>query len=266
MAQASQTSRTVLYAMPGMDAVTVRRDVPYRVTDTETFGLDLYRPPGHPPDAGLPAVLFVTGFADPGAVRMLGARFKEMGSFESWARLVAASGIVGITYENQEPRDADDVLRYVRQNASSLGIDRERLGIWACSGHGPNALWVMMEHGRNGLACAVLVYPYTLDIDGTTRVAEASHRFRFVTPAAGNSVQDLPVDLPIFVARAGRDQMPGLNDALDAFIGAALAHNLPLTLANHASGPHAFDVVDDSRTTIETIKQILTFLQFHLLK
>jgi hypothetical protein len=60
--------------------------------------------------------------------------------------------------------------------------------------------------------------------------------------------------------------MPGLNDALDAFIGAALAHNLPLTLANHASGRHAFDVVDDSRTTIESIKQILAFLQFHLLK
>jgi hypothetical protein len=122
---------------------------------------------------------------------------------------------------------------------------------------------VLIEHGR-GIACVVLAYPYTLDLDGATGVADAAKQFRFVTPAAGKSVTDLPRNVPLFIARAGRDQMPGLNDALDRFVTAALALNLPMTVANHASGPHAFDLFDDSRATCQIVEQMLAFLQFHL--
>ena len=264
-AQRDQMSKkTVVYTMPGMDAVTVRRDEPYRVTADGALTMDLYYPPDSKGGATTPAVIFVTGFSDAGAERMLGSRFKDMGSFVSWAQLVAASGLVAITYANREPSDVHELLRYVQQNAASLGIDENRIGIWACSGHGPNALSVLMEHGH-GPGCAVLAYPYTLDLDGSTHVADAAKQFRFATPAAGKSVNDLPRDLPLFVARAGRDQMPGLNHALDRFIASALAANLPVTMMNHATGPHAFDVFDDTRTSRDMVKQILAFLQFHLL-
>jgi hypothetical protein len=155
-------------------------------------------------------------------------------------------------------------LTTLQQNAASLGIDGNTIGVWACSGHGPNALSVLMEHGRDGLRCAVLAYPYTLDLGGSLRIASAAKQFGFVTPAAGKSLNDLPHHLPLFVARAGRDHMPGLNDALDQFAGAALAANLPLTLVNHATGPHAFDLFDDSRQSHEIVKQMLAFVRFHL--
>src|SRR5262249_9815939 len=142
-------------------------------------------------------------------------------------------------------------------------IDRSKIAVWACSGHGPNALSVLMERGRD-LRCAVLAYAYTLDLDGSTRVADAAKQFRFVTPAAGKSVRDLPRDLPLFIVRAGRDQMPGLNDALDRFVTAALVLNLPVTVINHALGPHAFDLFDDSRIACDIVKQMLAFLQLHL--
>ncbi len=58
--------------------------------------------------------------------------------------------------------------------------------------------------------------------------------------------------------------MPGLNDALDRFVGAALAANLPVTVTNHATGPHAFDLFDDTRASRDIVKQALAFLQFHL--
>lgn len=58
--------------------------------------------------------------------------------------------------------------------------------------------------------------------------------------------------------------MPGLNDTIDRFIGLALTRNLPLTLLNHASAPHAFDIVDNSETTREVIRLVLGFLRFHL--
>jgi hypothetical protein len=250
--------------MPRMEAVTVRRDEPYLDTDAGALTLDLYYPPDSRVGMPTPAVLFVTGFSDPGAERMLGSKFKEMGSFVSWAELAAASGLVGITYANREPRDVNELLHYVRQNAASLRIDIDRIGVWACSGHGPNGLSLLMEHGHDGFACAVLAYPYTLDLDGSTHIADAAKQSRFVTPAAGRSVNDLPRDLPLFVARAGRDQMPGLNDALDRFAAAALALNLPVTVLDYPSGPHAFDLFDDSRTARDIVKQMLAFLQFHL--
>ena len=258
------SKKTVVHRVPGMESVPVRRDEPYRVTDAGPLTMDLYYPPGSKAGARTPAVLFVTGFSDLGAERMLGSRFKDMGSFVSWAQLVALSGLVGITYANREPGDVHDVFRYLHQNAASLGIDENRIGVWACSGHGPNALSVLMDHGRDGLGCAVLAYPYTLDLDGSLSVAEAAKQFRFVTPAAGKSVNSLPPDLPLFVARAGLDQMPGLNDALDRFVGAALAANLPVTLVNHATGPHAFDVFDDTKTSRDMVKCMLVFLQLHL--
>ena len=258
------SKRRVVYMLPGMEAVAVRRDEPYRVTDAGPLTMDLYYPPDSKAGARTPAVIFVTGFSDVGAEQMLGCKFKEMGSFVSWAQLVAASGLVAITYANREPGDVHAVLHHAQQNAASLGIDGNRIGIWACSGHGPNALSVLMKHGRDGLACAVLAYAYTLDLDGSTRIADAAKQFRFVTPAAGKSGNDLPRDLPLFVARAGQDEMPGLNDALDRFVATAMTANLPVTVINHALGPHAFDLFDDTRISRDIVKQVLAFLRFHL--
>ncbi len=259
--------KRVVYQAPGVDAVTVRRDVEYGADDSGALTMDLYDPPGTPGGARLPAVVFVVGYSDPGAQRLLGCKFKEMESFISWGRLAAASGMVGITYSTgQEPAaDVLAVLQYVRQNAASLGIDESRIGLWACSGHVPTALSVLMQEDREGLQCAALCYGVTLDLDGATGVAEAARMFRFANPSAGKSVEDLPRDLPLFLVRSGRDETPHLNEALDRFLAKALAGNLPFTLVNHATAPHAFDLMDDSETSREIIRQVLAFLRFHLL-
>jgi hypothetical protein len=60
--------------------------------------------------------------------------------------------------------------------------------------------------------------------------------------------------------------MPHLNETLDRFVSKALSCNLPITFINHATAPHAFDVMHDSDTSREIIRQILAFMRFHLLK
>src|SRR5438309_3031104 len=140
------SKKRVVYAMPGMEGVTVRRDEPYRMTDSGALAMDVYYPPDSKAGTPTPVVIFVTGFSDLGAKKMLGSRFKDMGSFVSWAQVVAASGLVGITYANREPDDIYGVLDHVQQNAASLGIDRSKIGVWACPEHGPNALAVLMGH------------------------------------------------------------------------------------------------------------------------
>jgi dienelactone hydrolase len=243
--------KTVLYDLPGAADVTVA-PVVYRTAADGPLLLDVYYPPGDEP---LPAVVIAAGFPDPGFERVVGCRFKDMGSTVSWARLIAASGMIAVTYTNREPlSDLEAVLAYVRNNAASLRIDGERLGLWASSGNGPTALSAVVSAP---LSCAVLCYPYTLD------VPPAAAKVGFATTS--HSVDDLP-PVPLFLARAGRDEMPQLNESLDRFIAGALARNLPVTVVNQPEAPHAFDLYVDSADTRIVVQQILDFLRSHLLR
>jgi dienelactone hydrolase len=254
------TLKSVLYRIPGMDEVKVRRDIEY---GDGARTLDLYEPPDSARGERRPAVLFVTGYPDPGFEARLGCKIKEMESYISWARLTAASGMTAVTYSNREPAaDVDAVLRYLRQNAEALDIDESRIGVFSFSGNVPNALSLLMR--ETGLKCAVLCYGILLDLDGATGIADSARQWGFANPNAGKSVEDLPRDLPLFVARAGRDETPGLNEALDRFVAKALERDLPFTLVNHAGAPHGFDLMQDSEETREVIRQILAFLRFHL--
>lgn len=264
--RADIAKKAVVYRIPGMDAVTIRRDIPYRTTDAGELTMDIYSPPGARKGARTPAVVFVIGFSDLGAERLLGCKFKEMESYIGWGKLVAASGLAAITYTTTAPvSDIPALLSHVRRNAASLGIDEDRIGLWACSGNVPLALSMLMQEPREYLKCATLCYGYVLDLDGFTGVAEASGKIGFVNPCTGKTLNDLPDEMPLFVVRAGRDETPQLNETMDRFLAHALARNLPVTFVNHAAAPHAFDVLHDSETSREIIRQILAFLRTHLL-
>jgi dienelactone hydrolase len=259
------TKKRVVYRIPGMDDVTIRRDVEYQRTGTGALTLDLYAPPGVESGARLPAVVFVSGYSDPGFQKMLGCRLKEMESCVSWGQLTAASGLAAITYSTIEPAtDIHALLQYLGQNAAALGIDENRIGVWACSGNVPNALAMLMQQGQVEVKCAVLCYGLMLDLADSTNVAEAARLFGFVNPGAGKAVSDLPPNLPLFIVRAGQDN-PQLNETIDRFLAGALACNLPVTFVNHATAPHAFEVLDDSAASHEVIRQILAFMRHHLL-
>src|SRR5216684_4695111 len=92
------SKKRVVYTMPGVEAVTVRRNEEYGVTDAGALTMDLYYPPDSKRGARTPAVIFVTGFSDLGAQRMLGCTLKDIGSYISWGQLAAASGLIAITY------------------------------------------------------------------------------------------------------------------------------------------------------------------------
>jgi hypothetical protein len=105
-----------------------------------------------------------------------------------------------------------------------------------------------------------------MDLDGHIESAESTKRFGFAYPCAGKSIGDLPPTTPLFIARAGRDEMPHLNETLDRFVNHAISSNLAITFTNHPTGPHAFDILDDSNTTRYIIQRILAFMRFHLLE
>lgn len=239
--------KRVLYSLPGVEAVTVRRE------EIGGLAVSLYYPPEF--EGILPAVVIVAGYPDAGFRKVVGCSFQEMGSVVSWAELIAASGMVAVTYAYRDPAaDLRLLLAHLRRNAAELRIDENRIALWASSGNAPLALSAMME---TRVACAALSYPYTLDLDGTF-VADTGKQFGFMAPAV--DIDELPNDVPLLLVRAGKDEMPHLNETLDRFIAAALTRNLPVTVVNHPNAPHAFDLFLDSEETRKVIRQTLEFL------
>jgi len=69
---------------------------------------------------------------------------------------------------------------------------------------------------------------------------------------------------PVFIARAGRDEVPTMDDSIDRFVKEALAKNIALTLANHPQGVHGFDNQNDDDRSREIIQSVIAFMQTHL--
>jgi dienelactone hydrolase len=241
---------TAVLTLPGMDAVNVRRELPYGDGDGRSFDLYAAAQPG------APLALFVFGFPDPRFAQGM----RTMGSYQSWGRLLAASGVNAIAYSYREPvADLRALLAHVRTNAASLGVDATRIGLWAASGNVPTALHLLMTEPPEAFRCAALLYGYMLD------VPKEAEQFGLGVPARGRSIDDLPPTLPLHVVRAGKDATPLLNGSLDHFVAAALAANLPLTLTNYPAGVHSFDLFDDSDASREHCRHVLAFFRQHLL-
>jgi hypothetical protein len=255
--------KRVVYRSDAVEGLAPRRET-YRSAGGEELALDLYEP-ASAAVAGRPAAVIVGGYPGAGFRSRLGCEFREMAATVDWARLLAGSGIVGIAYANREPAaDLEALLGHLARNAEALGIDRARIGLFATSGNGPVALWALRVAASFAVRCAALFYAYSLDLGGATGVAEASRMFGLANPGAGLAFGDLARRTPIFLARAGRDDCPGLNDALDRFTAAALAANAPLEVVNHPEGPHAFDLLDDTAVSRQIVRKALAFLRFNL--
>jgi len=256
--------KRAVYRIAGMESAVVKRDHVYRTAESGPLTMDVYHPADTTAETMLPAVVFVAGYNDVGYEKMLGRKFKDMAMTVSWCQLVAACGMTAVSYTNRDPApDLDRLLDHVRGNAAALGVDSQRIGLWACSGNVPLAISALMRR-RDLLKCAVLLYGYMLDLDGATGVADAAQSYRFTNPNAEKTMNDLPDDVPLFIVRAGQEQFPNLNESIERFLAKAVALNRPITFVNHADGPHAFDIMQDSPASRAVIQQTLGFLSAQL--
>jgi acetyl esterase/lipase len=259
-------TRRVCLQLGGMETVVVRRDVEYGSRDGVRLTMDLYYPPQGQASERSPAVIIVAGYSGALEPRPVDRAYKDLGWTVSMAQLIAVSGMVAIVYTNRDPvGDLHALLADLREHAASLLVDDTRVGVLAVSGNVPTALAAVTRDMSRPPACAVFGYGYMLDLDGATDVAEAAARWRFANPCAGRTLSDLRPDVPLLVARAGKDQFAGLNASIDAFVSHAMAANLPLTVINHPDGPHAFDLFDDSPASRAIVRAWLGFRQQHLL-
>lgn len=257
-------TRRVCLRLDGMDAVAVRRDIAYGPTD-RGLRFDVYYPPDEAADGRWPAVIIVAGYPGTMEPRPTTLAFKDIGWTVSMCQLIAVSGMVAIAYTNHEPvEDLRALFAHIHECAGAWRIDPTRIGLIAVSGNVPTALTTVMQSASRTPTCAVFGYGCFLDLDGATDVADAARQFHFANPCVGRTVADLRRDVPLLITRAGRDQFPVMTASVDRFIRQGLIENLPITFVNHAEGPHAFDLFDDSRTSRDIVRQTLRFLRQHL--
>ena len=227
------TAQEVVYAVPGMDRVVVKSNVPFKKIEGGELKLDLYYPSGAKPGAKSPAVVFINGVGD-----RPGDSLKDWGIYKSWGRLVAASGWIGVTFEargpnDQSARDIRDAFAFLRKEGASLGIDADRIAAWVCSGNVTSGLAVLMNDVDPGVRGAVVYY-------GTS------------------NVEKLRADLPVYFVRAGRDN-PRLNAGIDELWKKAISAGAPWTMVNAPTSQHAFDAFDETDESRRIVRETLDF-------
>lgn len=251
----------VCYQIPEMDKVEVQKGHLYHANG---LTMDIYRPSAASVEVSLPVVIFVFGFSDTIMLDKRGRKLKDSGQYTSWARLIAASGYVAITYETHKPeRDIFKLLQYIQQNAEDLQMDANKIALWACSGNVPTALSVLMQGPSESIQCAVMYYGAMLDWPGSSLVAEASAQAGFINACEQYSFDELQQNVPILLVRAGQD-FPALNQTIDRFLIEAISRNLPVHFVNYPLGKHGFDISDASPQAQNIIKETVAFMTEHL--
>jgi acetyl esterase/lipase len=257
----------VVCRLPGMDAVKVQSNLKYSDVNNPFLLMDIYTPPSLSSDGTLPMVMLIHGGA--------GAQYKpkDWGFFQSWGRLIAASGMAAVMFTHrlgypkpclaEAALDLSNALDYSRSHAFTFNVDPERIGLIAWSAGGP-LLSTAMQQKPLSVRCLLAFYAY-LDIQRSQSHIENESLETLKSFSPISHLHGDPLSMaPFFVARAGQDEIPMMNDSIDRFVAAALAANAPLTCMNHPLGEHGFDNQNDDDRSREIIRAALAFLRAHL--
>ena len=256
----------VVYKVPGMDKVKVVQNLKYTKTDDPNLLMDFYLPWDATPREKHPVIIFIHGGAKTEYTP------KDWGVFTTWGRLAAASGFVGVTFTHrlQYPekslelaaQDVRAAIDYARANADKYKGDKDRIALISFSAGGP-MLSLAMRGDTPFVRCLLGFYSF-MDIRQSdfrkTENAETVERFSPITylEKGGSKIP------PIFIARAGRDEVPTMDDSIDRFIAEALSRNISLNFANHPQGVHGFDNQNNDDRSREIIRGALEFMKVHL--
>ena len=261
--------RKIVYQIPGMDDVEVKKDRPYKTIDDIELKFDVYRPPQSDPSHELPTVVFVHGEGAPEVIE----NSKDWAQYDGWGRLIALSGMVAVTFNHRsshffsrlsEPAsDVEDLLDVILDPSTGLGIDPQRVGIWVCSGGTPFGMRAGLRRGVECIACyygRMSLAPIREGIEGGMS-DEVFEEYSAAATLGAMPTENVP---PIFLAKAELDDLPGVNESIDEAIDVARARKLPVTVATHAQGVHGMDVRNDDDRTREIIAETLAFFRRHL--
>jgi acetyl esterase/lipase len=261
--------KRIVYEIAGMEQSRVAKNRVYKTVEEIDLLLDVYYPAGIRDGEQRSAVVFVHGLGPAELVKHI----KDSGQYVSWGQLIAASGLIAVTFNHRSPdehtsladvgADVDELVEYVCEHTAELQIDKERLAIWAGSAGVPLGVRSALRGTPSFVKCLVAYYgPLDLQpLKSYWNLTEDEVR-EFSAPTY---LEEAASKLaPMLITRAGLDS-PELNATIDSFIKEASAKNVTLDFMTHPGGHHAFDVLDDVARSREIIKRTLEFLKSSLI-
>lgn len=252
---------TLALSLPGMDEVVVTHPT-YPSAAGSPLPLDVYSPPAASGSDSLPVVIFVMGFPD--SAPTLGGPLKEKTQYISWGRLVAASGLIAITYQTERHDDLEAVVAWIQENGHLYHMDPQRIGLWSCADSSPTAMSFAMQEDRDYLKFAVVYYGQMLTPDNRFRDGINDMCSRSGCYAAElEDVTQLRRDLPLLIVQGRRRPMLGyVNDSIDHFVDVARASDVNLTLIEFKEGKDSFEeLMKTHPRSVEIIEDTLAFMK-----
>jgi RNA polymerase sigma factor (sigma-70 family) len=249
--------RAIVYTVDGMDKVLVDRDRSYKRIPQGGLWFDAYRPSTGPPATGWPVVVLIHGGPVP-----LASHPKDWPAFESYGRLLAASGVAAVTFNYRFPSsaaltdaaaDVKDLIAHVRLNAEELGLDGGRIALWAFSGGGTQ-LAATLRDSPPYVRCVVSFYALLDAPAGADRLYSPLAQVR-------DGRKPLP---PMLIAQAGRDE-PYISRSVEAFLEESRRRGMPVEVVDYPQGAHAFDIEQDTDESRAVIARGVQFVKQHLL-
>ena len=264
LAAQSRLARPIVVPVPNPSEYGARTDLFYRERDGRRFLMDVFTPLETPP-GGSPGVIFIHGGPLPESVAAQG---KQLGQYQSFGPFVTAGGLAGVVFSHgfsgldafQAARgDVEAAVGYVREHASELGIDPDRLCLVHVSAGGA-FLAPFLASRPPWLKCVVLYYsllrPGLMEELGAETVDEEQQAtldpFPFMTPPGATAPA-------LLIAEAGRDAA-AINADLRRLRDTAIAAGWRVEYWNHPDGPHGFDVSDPSERSRDILMRTRVFL------
>lgn len=227
------TNWGVVYDVPATKQVKVRPNVPY----LDTLRVDIYTPPDLKAGETRPAVVFLNAIGDNPENKV-----KNWAIYQSWPRLVAAHGLVGISMDADGARIQDSlrgVFDFLAKQGAPYGVDATRLGVYAASANVRGAYeYLSGAHAAKGIRAAALYYGGVPE---------------------GRLRGDLPV---LFIVAQG--DAPRLGPVLGALWPRVVEARAPWSLLFASNLPHAFDAFSDNDDARRLIQQSLAFWKSNL--
>lgn len=221
----------VVLAHPDMEQVTQQNNLVYLNDAKGALHADVYFPPKLRSDEKRPAIVFLNGIGSPS--------LKNNGIYVSWAKLVAAHGMIAVTMEADARTDTcfNALFAFLAKQQNTLHIDADRIGVYASSANARGASqWLMGTQVFKGIKAAALYY---------AEVPRAPYR----------------ADLPVLFIAAEADLG---NFGYSHLWTEVLKQKSPWTITLGTGMLHGFDGFVDSDEARRLIRQTLGFWKNHL--
>ncbi len=227
----------LVYEVSAMKDVKQKANVPYLTDAKGTEVIDIFTPQRAKANDKFPAVIFFNSAGEPPT-----GKAKDWGVYQTFPRLVATQGMIGISMTVDSTRIQDclrALFEFIEKEGAKHNIDATRLGIYAASANvTQGAAYLMNETAAKGIKAAVLYY------GGVPNMA-----YR----------KDLPV--LFVVAETDFARNPQQYTGLWQKVSESRA---PWTVMFASRMPHAFDAFADNDESRRIIQQTLNFWKTYL--